>query len=86
VESKLLHIRPVRVRLLRKLANRLDGVDVSACAVGDVLEVSPAQAQLLIAEGWAVRDPASERRQQERRAEDRGDLEVAAMQAKPQPE
>ena len=43
----------VQVRLTLKLANRLDGVDVSRCLVGDVLDVSDTEAAALIAEGWA---------------------------------
>jgi hypothetical protein len=44
----------VRVRLLRKLADRLDGIDVSGYDEGDVLDLPRAQAQLLIAERWAL--------------------------------
>jgi len=43
----------VFVRLTRKLANTLDGVDVSRASVGDVLNVSDEQGVALIAEGWA---------------------------------
>jgi hypothetical protein len=42
-----------RIRLTRKLAQVLNGVDVSRIGIGDSLDVSPAEAQLLIAEGWA---------------------------------
>jgi hypothetical protein len=45
----------MRVRLIRKLADVLDGVDVSAHAVGDVLRLAPVEGELLIAEGWAER-------------------------------
>ena len=44
----------VRVRLTKKLANRMDGVDVSPHRVGDILELPAAQARLLVAEEWAV--------------------------------
>ncbi len=44
----------MRVRLTRKLAESVDGVDLSAYGVGDVLDVPPADAHLLIAENWAV--------------------------------
>jgi len=44
----------MRVRLTRKLAERLDGVDVSECHVGVELDLSPANARLLVAERWAV--------------------------------
>src|SRR4051794_4026656 len=43
----------VWIRLIRKLAECLDGIDVSACQEGDTLEVSAHDAELLIAEGWA---------------------------------
>lgn len=41
------------VRLTRKLADFLDGVDVSDRRVGDVFELSTVEAHLLVAEGWA---------------------------------
>ena len=44
----------VRVRLTKKLADRMDGVDVSPHRVGDILELPAAQARLLVAEEWAV--------------------------------
>jgi hypothetical protein len=44
----------VRVRLTRKLADRIDGIDLKRYHVGDVLELPPADAQLLVAEAWAL--------------------------------
>ena len=44
----------VRVRLTKKLANRLDGVDVSPNRVGDILDLPAEQARLLVAEDWAT--------------------------------
>ena len=41
------------VRLTRKLANRIDGVDISRYRVGDVIQLPFRAASLLIAEGWA---------------------------------
>ena len=41
------------VRLKKKLANVMDGVDVSHARQGDVLTVSDEQGKSLIAEGWA---------------------------------
>jgi hypothetical protein len=41
------------IRLTRKLADFLDGVDVSTRQVGEVFELPVLQAHLLIAEGWA---------------------------------
>jgi hypothetical protein len=44
----------MRVRLTRKLAECIDGVDLTGRVVGDVLEVSDRDARCLMAEGWAV--------------------------------
>ena len=44
----------VRVRLTRKLAESLDGIDLSHLRVGAVVEVTRHEAELLIAEGWAT--------------------------------
>jgi hypothetical protein len=47
------------VRLTKKLAAVLDGVDVSRRRVGEVFELPSCEADLLIAEGWAeARFPA----------------------------
>jgi len=43
----------VRVRLTRKLAAVINGLDVSSIAIGDVVELAPSSAAMLIAEGWA---------------------------------
>ena len=43
----------IRVRLTRKLASILDGVDVSMLDVGEILELPDSSAALLIAEKWA---------------------------------
>ena len=56
--------RRVRVRLTRKLADVLDGIDLANSHVGDVLLLARADARLLMAEGWAVpaaRAPARRR-------------------------
>jgi len=42
------------IRLTRKLANQLDGVDLTDYCNGDVLELADNDARLLIAERWAV--------------------------------
>jgi hypothetical protein len=44
----------VRVRLTRKLADSIDGIDLENRQVGDVFEVSASEGRLLIAERWAV--------------------------------
>ena len=44
----------MRVQLTRRLADVLDGVDLSHHCVGDVIDVTRHEAELLIAEGWAV--------------------------------
>jgi hypothetical protein len=46
----------VRVRLTRKFANSIDGVDLRKVKPGDVFDVSPDQARILIAEGWGQAD------------------------------
>ena len=43
----------MRVRLIRKLADCVDGVDLSKRRVGQVLDLPESDAQLLIAEEWA---------------------------------
>jgi hypothetical protein len=44
------------VRLIKKFAERLDGIDLSAYKPGDTLDLEPSEAALLLAEGWAVRE------------------------------
>jgi len=46
--------RTIRVRLVRKLADYLDGIDLSAYNEGDLLDLPRREAELLIAEGWAI--------------------------------
>jgi len=43
----------MHVRLTRKLAERVDGIDLAGHREGDVLELGQREAELLIAEGWA---------------------------------
>jgi hypothetical protein len=43
----------MRVQLTRKLAQFIDGVDLTHHEVGDVFDVNVADARLLLAEGWA---------------------------------
>jgi hypothetical protein len=44
----------MRVRITRKLAEWVDGVDLSRCREGDVIDLTERQAQLIVAERWAV--------------------------------
>lgn len=48
---------PMRVKLVRKFANVLNGIDLTEVSVGDVLNVRPHQAAMLVAEGWAEEAP-----------------------------
>ena len=52
----------MRVLLTKKLASVMDGVDVSHVRAGDILQLSDADAEVLISEGWAeqvAEDPGS---------------------------
>jgi hypothetical protein len=44
----------VRLRITRKFANVIDGIDLSHVEAGDDIRLSRRNASLLIAEGWAV--------------------------------
>jgi len=44
----------VSVRLIKKLAEVIDDIDLSQVTIGDVLTLPSREARLLIAEGWAV--------------------------------
>jgi hypothetical protein len=44
----------VKVRLTRKLAQIINGVDLSKARAGEELELSTRDAQVLIDEGWAA--------------------------------
>jgi hypothetical protein len=56
----------MKVRLTKKLAERIDGINLGTSRVGDVLELSEPEARLLIAEDWAT---PRERREQSRSVE-----------------
>ena len=45
------------IRLIRKLANEIDGVDLTDRRVGEIMYLPAPQARLLIAEGWAEPAP-----------------------------
>ena len=44
----------MRVRLVKKFAEMIDGIDLRGRQVGELLDVSPGEARLLLAEQWAV--------------------------------
>lgn len=71
----------MKVRLTRKLADEIDGVNLSGHEVGEVVDVSPADARLLFAERWAVPERRGEYGREDtgarRRADDRESDAVA---------
>ena len=46
--------RRVLLRLTKKLAEKVDGIDLSRFRKGDKISLPPRDAMLLVAEGWAV--------------------------------
>ena len=44
----------MRVRLTRRLAERINDVDLSQRSVGDIFDLLLRDARMLIAQGWAV--------------------------------
>jgi hypothetical protein len=49
----------MRVRLTRKLADAIDGVDLRGHEVDEVFDVSTRDARLLMAEDWAIAERRS---------------------------
>jgi hypothetical protein len=47
-------VSKMRIRLTRKLSQRLNGVDISRQSVGDIVDLPRHDAELLLAEGWAL--------------------------------
>ena len=47
----------IKVQLIRKLANRLNGVDLTSYTVGQVVDLPERAAAILLAEGWALSIP-----------------------------
>ena len=43
----------MQVRLTKKLAEAIDGIDLSDHRVGDVVDLPKHDAEILLAEGWA---------------------------------
>jgi hypothetical protein len=57
--------RPVKVKLTKRFAEMINSVDLSRVHVGEVLDLSPRDAGVLLVEGWALpldADDAVERR------------------------
>lgn len=50
----------MRVRLLRKLAQEINGIDLSSIDVGEVVDLAERQSRMLIAEGWAIAERRTE--------------------------
>lgn len=50
-------LQTMRAKLVRKFANILNGIDLTKISVGDVINVAPHQAAMLILEGWAEEAP-----------------------------
>ena len=44
----------MKVRLTRKHAERIDGIDLRGREPGDLLDLPPNEARMIVAEGWAV--------------------------------
>ena len=54
----------MRVRLIKKFAQMIDGIDLRAVDAGDVFDLERSEARLLIVEGWAVPEDRPGRREQ----------------------
>lgn len=57
----------MRVRLIKKFAEKIDGVDLRAHAPGDTLNLDRSEARLLLAEGWAVTEKSTTNERRGRR-------------------
>jgi hypothetical protein len=57
----------VKVRLTRKFADILNGIDLSRVRAGEDVELEAREAQMLIAEGWANAPDQAEDRPTRRR-------------------
>ena len=44
----------MKVRLTKRFAEMINGVDLSQVQPGDVVDISPRDAGILLAEGWAL--------------------------------
>jgi hypothetical protein len=52
----------MRVRLIKKFAEMIDGIDLRRFEPGDILELERCEARLLMLEGWAVPEKGMVRR------------------------
>jgi hypothetical protein len=43
----------MKIRLTRKFADLINGIDLSKAHTGETLDLSPRDAEMLLAEGWA---------------------------------
>jgi hypothetical protein len=51
----------MRVQVIRKFADVIDGIDLSAVHVGDIIDLNAREAALLVVEGWARELPPAAR-------------------------
>ena len=47
----------MRLKLVRKPANLINGLDLTNANAGDILVVTPRQAAILVSAGWAEETP-----------------------------
>jgi len=60
----------MRVKLIRKFANVLNGIDLTRIAVGDIVDLTAHDAALLVVEGWAQEVPTEAPRASTRKQSD----------------
>jgi len=44
----------VKIRLTKRFADAIDGISLARCRVGDVIDLAPDEALVLLASEWAV--------------------------------
>ena len=71
------------VVLTRKYAEMIDGVNLAGRYVGDRLPLSPHDARMLLAEGWAQPAPSEQRRRDHGDSEGRREQTVYSSPSKP---
>jgi hypothetical protein len=54
----------MKIRLTRKFADLINGIDLSNAREGETLDLSEREARLLMAEGWAEYDAGTQPRDQ----------------------